>query len=379
MVRVATGSAEKHSLRNSTLGVDVFARTACLRAVRGGNLDERAAAPCQLVTKHVREHRPTSVKNSSRETSVYLDHVIYLKLLNHDGAVAIGVAVTENMQEVFALSSHFTMNARNVELSLLSVLRSFLAPGDGALSVSKASKCSAQPSWGFNDSTIGVGNHVDHTTVDGDNGFYARQRIGDLNFAHDRCKPLISVTFDRASFRRALQWTMDDGVNRPDLRKMQCGDVEPPRFCVGFTKTYNVTVLELPSWCAVELLETPLPRLVQLDEKLCRNVSRYVSKPRQCSAQLRQFVDLIETCRVDTIPTRSCVSNQALFVGKVPEKSESVAPSIKTSGLICRWVDAEFERLVNDHKGNSLPRRREIVRRGFLPVLNGAFSASEMR
>lgn len=309
MIRVVTGSAAENSLRHSTFGVDVSARAARLRAVRGWNFYELTSAPRELVLQHLSETAPSSVENTEREIAAGLDHVFDLELLNHDDAVAIGVAVTEDVQKVFALSTYFSVDARNAEFGFGLVLRSFLASRNYALSMCETMSSCSQISWRFDDPTVGVGNYVDHTAIDCDHGIGARRGVSDLDFADNECEPLIPVPFDRAGFWFTFDATVHNGVDRTDFREVQGCSVEAPLFLVRFAESEHVTSFALPSGRTRKFLEAALPCRVQFMEKLHGNIARNVSQPWKTGAQFGQFLRLIEGRWIDAITARPRVAD----------------------------------------------------------------------
>lgn len=77
----------------------------------------------------------------------------------------------------------------------------------------------------------------------------------------------------------------------------------------------------------------------------------------------------------------TCVTDEALLVGEVPEETECVTPSIEPCDLLYRRVDSETECFTNDHatEYTLAHNKRKQKRSGFLPALNGGASALEIR
>src|ERR1700729_3075984 len=109
MVTVPTTRAQEDSLRPTRARINASARAACLTGVRGGHFDKLASGPGHLVAEHLGKPSPASIENAARETSVRLDHVADLELLENDDAVALGVAAREYVKEMFALPTHLAM------------------------------------------------------------------------------------------------------------------------------------------------------------------------------------------------------------------------------------------------------------------------------
>src|ERR1700745_3596967 len=348
MVGVATGSAAKYGLRGAIIGVNATAVAACLRTIRGRNFNKLSSVPRELVAQHARERRPSGVINTACKTSACFDHVADLKFLDHDGAVVIGVAVTECVQEMFTLATHFTVQSHYADLRLLSVFRSFLASRDDTLGMRETLRSNTQMTRRFDDSAVGVSHYVNYTAIDRDNRFLALRGRDNFKFAHDRCKPLITVAFDRASLRRAFELSMYDGTNWSDFRKVQYIAIEPPDLRMRFTQSGNITPLALPMGLARKFFKAALPCFIQFDEELDPDITRNVCKPKQFRAQFGQFICLVEDRQVDAITLWTRITNQTLFVGEVPEETKCVAPAVKPFSLLDRRVDSEAKYLVND-------------------------------
>lgn len=380
MSRMSAGSAAERGLSATRFSVDRSAFTACLRAVRGGDLDKLPAAPGELVAEHASEDSPSSVEDASRQSSIRLDHVTNLKLLNHDGAVAISVPVAEDVQKMFTLATHRTVSAHHANLCFLAVLGAFLLSGKVALCASQSSLGGAVESRRLDNATVGVGGYVDDAAVDSDDGRRARKWFNHFYFAQDRREPLISVTFDRARLRLAFELAVDDGANRTDLGEGESVAVDCESFSVRFGESYDISTFTFPARRLRELFEASLPRLIEVGEQLCAHVARYVGEPRKFCAQRSQLEHLIKSGRVDAVLARPRVADEALLVCQVPEEAECVAPSIKLRGLLYRRVDPEAKCLVYDHASEYTltPSKRKQKRRGFLPALNGGASALEI-
>ena len=317
MFGMATGGAAKHGLRPTRASVDPSACAACLRAVGGWDLDERAPRPLELVAEHRSEAGPSRIGDAARTVAAH--HAGDVELLDHDHAVALGVPVTEDVKEVLALPTDLAVQDGDADLCLFSVLGSFLATGDGTLCVSKPPHGGLVEARGGDEATVRVGDRVDYAAVDGDDGARARGRVRNLDLTDDRGEPLTTgLLLEGAGLSCALEWAVDDGAHGTELREVKRRAVEAPALRVRRANRKNVTTLVLPPWGASELLEAALPSFVQFDKALCGDVARHSSEPRKLGAKIGEFVDLVERSRVALIALGPRQAHAPLLVGKVP-------------------------------------------------------------
>ena len=345
MVHVPASSTTE-LLTMARVGVDAPAFGARLRAVGCGHFDQLSARPRQLVAEHVREAGPACTSDAPGET-VVPDHALNVQLLNHDGAVALGVTVAESVQNVIALSPHLAVNAVHSVGSFRPVLGSFLPSRDSALRSRKASQRALKMLRVGNKPTIGIGQKVCHAAIDSNDRFDTRSGFRCLNLAQDAGKPLVSVAADRTGLRCPLKRSVHHGAKVPELREANRRTVQSPHLRVGLAQIQEVAPLALPTREPRQPLEASLECLVQFDEQLSADVAGNISKPRGKSSQFGQFVDLIEGSRVALVGAPK--AHQTLLKGEIPQKTQGPFPFRHPSDLWCTWVDAEAKGLANDH------------------------------
>jgi hypothetical protein len=201
-----------------------------LAGVRGGDLLDPSATPRQLVAEHVLETAPRRIEDTPSKTAVGLDHVADLKPLYHDYAVALGVSVTENVQEVVALASHLAMEASNTELGLLSALRSFLSSRDSALRAGETFEGSLVKAWGRNETSIGVTDEIYDASVERDDRLCTLDEIGDVEFADDAYEPLIAIALQGAGLWLSFERAVENGTEISKFREADHCAFDSPRF-----------------------------------------------------------------------------------------------------------------------------------------------------
>ena len=383
--------------------VDVLAHGARLRAVSRRYFDQSSATPREFVAQHVGELRPAGTGNAACK-AVVLDHALDVQLLDHDGAVALGVVVTETVKQVLALTSHLAVDTRHVGSCFCSAMGSFLSSCYNALCMSESDKRSLKMSWVGFEPTIGVGEQVGDAAIDGDTGLGASSWFWRINLAEDSSKPLIPVSTYRAGLGPPLEWPVHDTAKVTELRKPQSRSVEAPHLRVRFTEPENVSAAPLPVRLHGDALETSLPSLVQLDQRLRTDVAGDGCEPRKRGPQRGQRVDLVEGCWISLGLAAAREAHQPLLKGEVPEEPESRLPCRQPSHLAWGRVDAEAESLADQHTGEpesmcttnratssvvwlrredisfvAQARRAATTERGFLPVMNGGVSAPEIR
>jgi hypothetical protein len=343
----AMDAAKYLSLAGS--GVDAPTSRACLRRVGGVDFRQLTALPRELVLEELGEHSPTLVEDTSRKPPISLHHVADLEILDHDGAVALGVVVTELVTEMLPLPTDLPVKVGAAELRFLSVLGSFLPPRDSTLSTRKPLESLAVEAGGWDKLAVRVRDHVRNASVDSDDGPDLWSRVGNFNLADNRGEPLIAVSLEGASLGSAFDGSVDNGSEVAEFGEPQEVAVQPPSFGMWLGQAKEVSSSLLPPRSPSHPLETALPSLVQLDEELGTHVSRNIGEPRKLSAKFGQFVDLIECGLEDSLVPRTCKSHLPLFKSKVPEAPESTLPLPEPIDLSFGRVDAIAERLARDH------------------------------
>lgn len=347
MVNVtATRTAE--ALAVPTVGVDDAARAARLRRVGGRNLDERSARPRELIAQHLGEAGPSGSGDMPREV-VVLDHAGDVELFDDHRSVALGVGGRQLVQHVVALTAHLAVQTHHANLSLLSILRSFLPSRDGSLRSGQPSKSLFEVSGVDDEPPVGVGEQVRDASVDGDNRLEPGQRVGHFNLAQDRRKPLVAVAAECAGFRFALKWAVYDGAKVPELREAEHVAIETPHLRVRLGEREEVASFALPARLSSEPFEASLPRLVEFNEQGGADVAWHIGQPRQLGAKIGQLVDLVERGRVALVLAAAGQSNAPLLKGEVPQEPERTFPRCEPSNLLLGRVDAEPKALENLH------------------------------
>jgi len=379
VVLMSARRARERCLSNSTCGVDVTALGARLRRVVRRYFQEHTAAPSQLVVEHHSEAAPSRVKNRSVEARLRrhvlsrlflrsrsrLGHASDVQVLDHDYAVPLSVVRALDVQLVIALPPHLPMDSCDPALRLFPVLRALQLLADLPLSAGEPLQRTSKVLGVFNSAPIAVGDEQVHAPVDSD-GWTRRsscRRLLDRKLADDGSKPSIPVSRQRARLRLSFNRPVHHRAKHTDLREANVSVDDTPRFRVRLAESDVVPTLLLEVRPLCDLLEGPLPRLVQLHENLRTDVTRHVSEPRKFFPEFSQFKLLIEGCvELPAIPNR-LQAHKALLVGDVPEETKSVRPSHKTSLLLDCRVDSESESLYHwsMEPDLSLRRGRSVV------------------
>lgn len=357
------------------LRVDVTTPIAFLRAVRSAFKLDRSTGPVLLVTEHVLEAGPSSVRDPKRAISTH--HPLDVQLLQHDDAVALGISCGLIVMEMGALSSGLAVLPHDSTFGFFTILGSFLSTGNCPLSVSKLFQRSFQVLRVGDQLPVRGSCEVDDAAIDRDHGTGSWDRIRDLDLADDRHEPLIPITNERAALRSAFERAMDDQADLSELGKLQCRSDEAPGFRMRLTQINDVNTLSFPARGIRELLETALPGFVEVMKQLHRYVTRNVCKPRQLGSKLGQIFRLIKCGYITPLATSACESKQSLFIRKVPEEPQSITPAIRHRDLFPRRVGAEAKGLTDQHSGLSSTAVRQPTPRDFLPALNDGASALE--
>lgn len=378
MVNVTAARTAK-SLAATGLFVHDAAGGARLRAVLGRNFDELAAVPSELVAKHLDESAPAGARDVPGEVRI-LDHTLDVQLLDDDRAVALGVGGRQAVQNVFTLAPHLAVEAHDADLGLLSVLRSFLASTDDALSVSEAAQGRLEMFGILHEQAVGVTDQVREAAVDGNHRFRALDGFDRFDLADDGSEPLVAFAFEGAGFWFAFDRSMDDGAQVAELWEAQDVAVEPPSLWVWLRKAEEVLAASLPSRGTRKLLEAALPGLVELDKELSADVARDIGQPWGLFAEFGQLSYLVKRSGESPLIARSGQTHSALLVGKVPEPAQRRLPGHQPHLLDRRRVDTAAERLADHHVLFDDYETTSIHNRtGLLPALKDGVSAPQNR
>jgi hypothetical protein len=347
MVLKATRCAAEDGLRAPRGRVDATACAARLARGDGGHLDEPPTRPRELVAEHLCEARPSRVRDAARAPTS--NHPRDVQFFQHDDAVALGESYRLDMQEVVALPPHLAVNASNATLGFLSVLGSFLASTDGALSVSEPLERGFEVLRVGDHVAFGGGSEVRDAAVDGDDGSLAGRGLDDVQLADDACEPRVAVPREGTGLRLAIEGAMHHGAQRAQLGEPDPRAVDSPCLRVRLAEAERVTSSTLAPGGPSEFGETSLPGSVQFHQELRAHVARDVGEPRPLGTQLGQFVDRVEGRRVAALVSRSGEPHAPLLKRQVPEKPQCALPRIEPRDLRRRRVDTESERLADPH------------------------------
>ena len=427
MFRMPTLGTAKKRLRNTGICVHVLALdlTASLGRKSGTHVLRSAAAPQKLVRQHVIETGPSRIGNASCAPTS--NHSVDVQFLKYNDAVALGITVAESVKKMLALSPYLTVNLHHSNLGLLPILGPLLSSTDGALRPRESFESFFVVSRRRHEFSIRVTNDVHYATVNCHDRANARRQIVHLQLARDRDEPLVTVTLERARLRLSFKRSVDHSSQVPELWETNRLSIQTPDLRMRFAERKEIASLSLPTRRFCYFLETALPRLVKLDEQLVAHVSRNVIEPRNFCPQFRSFVDLIERRRKHSLVSWARISHSALLVRKIPERPERVFPRMDAYDLLRGRVNPVPEGFGHAHGDeyalvhvqyqrfsyrqtrcicldgslglratllepellrrfvrrsatqNCQTIRGKSTRRGFLPVLKGGVSASEIR
>jgi len=380
MVLVATTRTTKYGLRSARCRVNRSASAARLRTIRGWDFDKRSSRPCELVAKHVGEAGPSNVADASPEVTA--DHPCDVQLFQHDDAVALGKSCSQNVQVIFALPSHRSVNTNNTTFSFVSILRSLPSSTDGSLCLSESFERCDEQFRVWNQFSVARSTEVYNPAIDGNDRLRSWNWIYGLDFADDTHKPLIAVSFEGARLWRSLQRAMHHRSKEPQFWETDMPINETPRLWMRFAERREVSSLSLPAWRSSELRKAALPSFVQLFEKLVADIPRDIIEPRQRRPQFGQLFHLIEGGRKPPFTARSCVAEFSLLLGEVPKKTQRAIPFFKSLDLGHCRVDAVAKSLIRSHASDPSRAKAEwksITRWGFFPALKDGASAPKNR
>ena len=100
MILMTAPRTVKNSLRLARSRVDMAAPCAGLARISGRHFDQDASRPRELIAKHVREARPSRVRDAASTATFH--HPCDVQLLQHNDAVALGKLCRLDVQEVVA-------------------------------------------------------------------------------------------------------------------------------------------------------------------------------------------------------------------------------------------------------------------------------------
>lgn len=350
MFRVTTlRTQEDLSLTGSGIHVPACGHRARLAGVVRIDLSQYSSLPGELVGEELGQEAPTLIEDTPGESSVGLHHVADLQILNHDRAVVLGVVVTKSMGKIFSLSPCLALKSSDLEFRFLPVPRTLLTSGYPLLSALQALHRLAVEAGGLEEQSVRVGNNVRDASVDSNDRQGLWRRSLDLDFAHNRSEPLIAVPFERAGLRSTFERTVDHSTKVSQLGEPQESAVKTPGFRMRLRQAEEVSSLSLPSRSTCQAFETPLPSLVQLDEKLRANVARNVCKPRKLLAKLGQLVDLIERRGEDSLIPWTGETKKTLLIREVPKEPHSAPPLADALDLFGSRTHPIVERLADKH------------------------------
>jgi len=171
--------------------------------------------PRKLAAEHLRESGPSRIRDAARQATS--DHSRYVELFNHDDAVALGQSCRLDMQDVFALTAHLTVQAHHATFRLFSVFGSFLFSRHAALGASRSLQCALEMPWIGREPAIGIGVEMGDASVEGYDGLGAKRWIDDFDFAQNRRKPLVTLSAKHAGLRSAFDRAVHDDseITRP--------------------------------------------------------------------------------------------------------------------------------------------------------------------
>ena len=401
MVAVPASLALEPRLVRTVGRLGVPALGTLLRRVGGRHLDHEAAVARRLLLEQRDELAPPHLQDAPVEPTLlrhvdpgFLDrargrphHARDRQVLDDDHAVVLGVAVGEGVQQVVSLPPHLAMDGGELRTCLGAVLRPLLfaaevlvGPGDLRLTLVKEDRTRFEMAKA-------VGHEVGHAAVEPHRLPDRRRRVGDLEVAHDRGEPLVTVTGDRGrgalSFERSVQHDGDVAELGEDQHIAAVLPVEPPDLLAWFAQPDRVVSLGLEVRAASALGEALLPGPVESLQHVLAHVRRHVLEPVDLGAQLRGFLFLVVEGRRAPVDTCSGEAHQALFVGEIPEPAQGALPADQASGLFGARVDPVAEGASDLHDPFSLSesepeghrhgeqggRRLSEPRRSLLPSL----------
>jgi len=165
---------------------------------------------------------------------------------------------------------------------------------------------------------------------------------------------------------------MRDNTKTSEFRETQKRSFDSPHLRTRHGHAEKISPLSFPARRTGKTFETPLPRSIELDEKVGGNVPRNIGEPEQFRTKLFQAVDLIKSGRVTL--SRHRHPEQAMFVRKIPEPAQRAIPRLKPRLLRWRRIDAVTEGFVRQHVVSSdcplsagrAPGRDEATRGQFI-------------
>jgi hypothetical protein len=351
MLQVTAVAAPKH-LSLAGQWFNASTSRAGLRAVGRINFRQLTSLPGELVPEELSQEAPSLIEDAAGESSVGPDHIADLEILDHDGAVALGVVVTELVTKGLPLPPNLAVKICNANLRFLSVVRSFLSSRDGTLDASKSLEGFAVKTRGFDEHAVRIGDNVRDTSINGDDGLGLGARINHLDFAGDAHEPLIAVSLERAGLGLSFEGPMDNGSEVTELRETDRRTVQPPSFRVWFCQAEVITAFPLEARGTGHPFEAALPRLVEFDEELSTNVAGNICEPRKLGTEVREFVDLVERTGEAAFIPWTGIAHSPLLKSQIPQPAKSTFPLTESLDLSLAWVDAVTERLAHQHSRN---------------------------
>ena len=150
-------------------------------------------------------------------------HAGHVQLLDDHHAVALGVAMRENVEDVGALAANRAVESGDAQFGPGAALRALPPTSDDALSAGKPVEAGLQMfRVGFSP-FVRIGQQVRDASVDSDHRRGPRRWVWKLLLALDRHEPLVYVTANRAPLRHTLDGSMEHGPQLAEFRKHHAG------------------------------------------------------------------------------------------------------------------------------------------------------------
>jgi len=204
-----------------------------LRRVLRRDLDYLPAFRRDLVSQHLHETAPAAIEDCAIEAGLLAypctwlfgrslrarGHASDVQSLDDHSAVVLGVAIRLAVQDGVALPARFPMQAGHDGPCILLVLGSLLSARNSALRARELFADTFERTRVWHTMTVRVGDQVDHSAVDGDDGFTTWKRVGlfELN-GHTR-EPCVSITHKRACLCFAARRSVHNSRYGTELRK----------------------------------------------------------------------------------------------------------------------------------------------------------------
>jgi len=365
MIFVAATGAAKAGLHDPGRGIDVVALRAFLRGIRGLHQHQpRAVLPALL--DEVREERaPAHREDVAVEAPLLRDpcprflhgarggpgHLLDPQVFEHDDAVVLGVAVRVGPQQVLPLPPHLAVRAGQLDLGLLSVLRSLLLPGDSPGQLGYLGGPRFEEGGVLDEGAVGVGDQVGDTTVDAHRRLRGllgaslrRQRVRHLNYDAD--VPSVHVSRDG----RGPSLPLGQRTVQHQRDAAQAGEAEevapfvardaPGTLRIRLGDAHRITPAPLELRSAFGFGEAVLPGGVEVTEDLLAGIAGDVVDPRHLRPQVREFFLLIDSGAVPLGGAEASKASETLLVREVPQRPQRTFPAEHLCDLLLARIDS---------------------------------------